>query len=317
MKPRALKPGDTVGLITPGTWVADPDRVALARHTMEFLGLKCKFGRTVGRRESSLAAAVKDRLDDLHAMFEDPDVQAVMCVRGGYGASRLLDSVDYGLIRRRPKIFMGYSDITALHLAIHQSTGMVTFHGPIVLSSFTDYTLEHFKRAIFDPRPLGRLANPPEQRAIRPRHPIRTLRAGTARGPLTGGNLSLICATMGTPWEIQTSGRILFLEDTDEQPYSMDRMLTHLRLAGKFKDIRGLVLGECANCVPREFQPSLDSPYSLGEVLDGILGDLKVPIVSGLTIGHTGDQLTLPLGVTATLDAGDGSLTIEESALSE
>jgi muramoyltetrapeptide carboxypeptidase len=317
LKPRVLRPGDTVGLVTPGTWVPDPDRVALARHTVEFLGLKWKQGRTVGRRESSLAAGVKERVADLHDMFQDPEVKAVFCVRGGYGASRLLDSIDYALLRRHPKLFIGYSDITALHLAIHQSAGLVTFHGPILLSSFPDYTLEHFRRAIFDARPLGKLTNPPEGRPIRPRHPIRTLRGGKARGPLTGGNLSLICATMGTPWEIQPDGRILFLEDTDEQPYSMDRMLTHLRLAGKFRNIRGLVLGECEGCKARDFQPSTDSPYSLGEVLDGILGDLTVPVVSGLTIGHTDDQMTLPLGVSATLDANEGSLTIEESALTE
>ena len=156
-----------------------------------------------------------------------------------------------------------------------------------------------------------------EPRAIRTKHHIRTLHPGRASGPLTGGNLSLISTTLGTPWEIQTRDRILFLEDVDEQPYSIDRMLTHLRLAGKFNDIRGLIIGECANCTPRDYKPSFESTFSLGEVLDNILGDLKVPTFHGLTVGHTDDQLTLPLGVRASMDATEGTLTIEESALTD
>lgn len=315
LKARVLKAGDTVALITPSTYVTDPDRLELARRTVEYLGLKYKMGRAVGRRDGYLAGTIKERVADLHSAFEDPDVKAVFCVRGGYGAAMLLDSIDFGLIRKNPKIFTGYSDITALHLGIHQETGLVTFHGPVTLSGFGEYTLDHFRRAVFETKPLGRLANPVEARSIRPRHRIRTIRPGTATGPLTGGNLSLISTTLGTPWEIQTKGKILFIEDVDEQPYSMDRMLTHLRLAGKFRDIAGLIIGECANCVPRDFKPSFESTFSLGEVLDNILGDLKVPVAHGLTFGHTDDQLTLPLGITATLDAGDGSLTIRESAL--
>jgi muramoyltetrapeptide carboxypeptidase len=316
-RPRALRPGDTVGLITPSTYVSDPDRLATMRRTVEYLGLKYKVGRNVGKRQGYLGGSIQERLDDLHAMFADPEVKAVMCVRGGYGTAMLLDRIDFGLIARNPKIFTGYSDITALHLGIHQQTGLVTFHGPTLLSDFSEYTLEHFRRALFEPKPLGKLSNPPETNRLRPRHPIRTIRGGTARGPLIGGNLSLISSTMGTPWEIRTEGRILFIEDGDEQPYSMDRMLTQLRLAGKFRGIRGLVIGECANCAPREFRPSFESTFSLGEVLDNILGDLPVPVVTGMTIGHTQDQLTLPLGVAASLDADAGTLTIEEAATIE
>ena len=216
------------------------------------------------------------------------------------------------LLRRNPKIFLGYSDITALHLGIHGQTGLVTLHGPVALSAFNDWTLDHFKRAVFEPRPLGVLSNPPEPRPMRPRHMTRTIRPGKASGPLIGGNLSLISTTLGTPWEIQTQGKILFLEDVDEPPYSVDRMLTHLRLAGKFNGIRGLVIGECADCVPR--RASSEGGFSLGEIYDNILGDLDVPVLSGLVIGHTDDQLTLPLGVQATLDAGAATLTIEEAA---
>lgn len=317
VKPRALRPGDTVGLITPSTYVTDPDRLWLARRTIEELGLRCKMGRFVGRREGYLGGTVRERVEDLHAMFADPEVKAVFCIRGGYGAAMLLDSIDYGLIRRNPKIFAGYSDITALHLAIHRMARLVTFHGPVVLSGLSDFTLDHFRRALFETKPLGRLANPPEPRPIRPRHPWRAVRPGRARGPLAGGNLTLISATLGTPYEIETDGRILFLEDVGEEPYSIDRMLTHLRLAGKFRNIRGLIFGECASCQPREFRPGFDSTFSTGEVVQNILGALDVPVLSGLVIGHTDDQLTLPLGVMAELDADAGTLTIAEAAVVE
>ncbi|MGB9606528.1 MAG: S66 peptidase family protein [Bryobacteraceae bacterium] len=317
VKPRALRPGDTVGLITPSTYVSDPDRLWLAQWTIEQLGLRCRMGRNVGRRDGYLAGTVRERVEDLHAMFADPEVKAVFCVRGGYGAAMLLDSIDYGLIRRNPKIFLGYSDITALHLAIHRLARLVTFHGPVALSGLSDFTIEHLRRVLFETKPLGRLANPPEARPIRPRHPWRAVRPGRARGPLVGGNLTLISTTLGTPYEIQSEGAILFLEDVGEEPYSIDRMLTHLRLAGKLRGIRGLIFGECSGCRPREFQPAFESTFSTGEVVQRILGELDVPVLSGLVIGHTDDQLTLPLGVMAELDADAGTLTIEEAAVVE
>jgi len=315
LKPKALRAGDTVALIAPSTYVSSPDALLLAQRTIEYLGLKWKMGRNVGKRDGYLGGTIEERVADLHAAFTDPEVKAVLCTRGGYGAAMLLDRIDFGLIRSHVKIFAGYSDITALHLGIHQKAGIVTFHGPIVLSEFTEYTLEHFRRALFDPHPLGVLKNPAEERPFRPKHPLRTLKGGRSTGALIGGNLTLISTTMGTPWEIQTDGKLLFLEDVDEQPYSMDRMLTQLRLAGKFRNIQGLVLGQCQDCAPREFKPAFESTLSLGEVYDNILGDLKVPVLAGLTIGHTDDQLTLPLGVRATLDAGAGTLTVEEEAL--
>lgn len=316
-KPRVLKAGDTVALITPSTSVSDPEDLLLARRTVEYFGLKPKLGRNVGKKNGYLAGTIQERVDDLHAAFSDPEVKAIFCTRGGYGAAMLLDKIDFGLIARNPKIFAGYSDITALHLGIHQKAGMVTFHGPVALSSFSDYTVEHFRRAILSSQPIGTLANPRESNPLRPRYLTRTMSGGKATGQLIGGNLTLIATTMGTPWEIQTDGKLLFLEDVDEQPYSMDRMLTQLRLAGKFRNIRGLILGQCTDCRPRDYKPSFNSTLSLGEVYDQVLGDLKVPVVSGMTIGHTSDQLTLPLGVRATLDADAATLTIEEAATKE
>jgi muramoyltetrapeptide carboxypeptidase len=312
LRPKALRAGDTVGLITPSSYVSDPDRLALAERTARYFDLVPKFGKNVRKREGYLGGTVEDRLEDLHAMFRDPEVKAVFAIRGGYGASQLLDRIDYDLIRANPKIFLGYSDITALHLAIQKRAGMVTFHGPIVLSRFTPFTQTYFRKALFETDPIGRVTNPPDSDPLRPTHMLRTVRPGTARGPLFGGNLTLIATTMGTPYEIETAGRILFLEDVDEEPYSIDRMLTQLRLAGKLDSAAGLIFGECHDCQPREFKPSYESTLSVGEVVDDILGRLRIPVLSGLTIGHTDDQLTLPLGVMSQLDADKGELTIEE-----
>jgi muramoyltetrapeptide carboxypeptidase len=315
LKPHVLESGDTVGLITPSTFVSDPDALATAERTVRYFGLKPKWGKNVRRKFGYTGGSVEERLDDLHAMFADPDVKGVFPIRGGYGSGQLLDRIDYDLIRKNPKIFVGYSDITAMHLAIQRKTGLVTFHGPVPLSGFTDYTIEHFRKALFEKQPLGTLTNPPETNELRPKHTLRTIRGGKARGRLTGGNLSLILATMGTPFEIETRGRILFLEDVDEQPYSIDRMLTNLRLAGKLQAAAGIVFGECSDCAPRDYKPSFNSTLLLGEVLDEILGGLKAPVLSGLTFGHTPDQLTLPEGVMATLDADRGELIIEETAV--
>ncbi|MBL8175567.1 MAG: LD-carboxypeptidase [Bryobacterales bacterium] len=316
IKPKALREGDTVGLITPSTFVSDPEQILLAERTLRYFQLKPRFGRNVTKKEGYVGGSVEDRVADLHDMFRDPEVKAVFCIRGGFGAAHLLESIDYGLIASNPKILLGYSDITALHLAIHRKTGLVTFHGPVVLSRFTTYTQEHFRKAVFETRPLGTLQNPPDSDPLRPAHIVRTVRPGKARGPLVGGNLTLISTTLGTPYEIDTKGKILFIEDVDEQPYSVDRMLTHLKLAGKLDQAAGIVFGECSDCRPRDFKPSFSSTFSTGEVVDRILGKLPIPVFSGLTIGHTGDQLTLPLGVMATLDAGEKKLIVEESATS-
>jgi len=315
IRPKALRAGDTVGFITPSSYVSDPDRLALAERTARYFGLVPKFARNVRKRDGYVGGSVEDRVEDIHSMFRDPEVKAVFAIRGGYGAAQLLDSIDYDLLRANPKIFLGYSDITALHLAIQKRAGLVTFHGPVVLSRFTPYTQACFRKALFETEPMGRVTNPPDSDPLRPGHVLRTVRPGNARGPLAGGNLTLISTTMGTPYEIETAGRILFLEDVDEEPYSIDRMLTQLRLAGKLNSAAGVIFGECQDCRPRDFKPSFESTLSIGEVVDRILGSLRSPVLSGLTIGHTEDQLTLPLGVLAQLDAGRGELIVEEAGV--
>lgn len=315
LRPKRLKPGDTVGLITPATPISNPDSLQRVARIVEHFGLRAKWGRHVAKKAGYFGNPIEGRLEDLHAMFRDPEVAAVLPISGGYGASQLLDKIDYDLIRRNPKVFAGYSDITALHLAIHQRTGLITFHGPNIDSRFSDYTIEHYRKALFDTKLAGAITNPAESNKLRPQHTLRAVRPGKATGRLIGGNLTLISALMGTPYEIDARGAILFLEDIGEEPYRIDRMLTQLRLAGKFDQAAGIIFGECTECTPSEFKPFIAAGFSLGESLDAILGDLKIPVLFGLTIGHTADQLTLPLGVKATLDTEKGTVMIEESAV--
>jgi len=307
---RALKESDTVGLITPGSPYLDPDTLARIKPTLSKFGLNARIGKYVGKRFTSLRDSIDSRLEDLNNMFADPDIKAVIAT-GGYGASQILNKIDYDLIRENPKIFIGFSDVTGLHLAIHKQTGLITFHGPTAFSTFNEFTAEHFKKALFSTEPLGELKNPDESDKITLQYPLRTVFPGKASGRLTGGNLSLIAATMGTPYEIETENRILFLEDVSEDSYRVDRMLTQLQLAGKLDKVKGVIWGRCRKC-----DDSLATGvFTLGEVIDNILAPLKVPVISGMMIGHTANKLTLPLGVQATLDADAQTLTITEAAL--
>jgi muramoyltetrapeptide carboxypeptidase len=240
-------------------------------------------------------------------MFSDPGIAGIFCIRGGYGSAQMLEGLDYELIRRNPKVFLGYSDITALHTAIGKKTGLVTFHGPVSLSHLTEWSQAHLKRAIFETGPIGAVKNPPEANPLRAGHTMRTVRGGSANGVLTGGNLTLLTTTMGTPYEVETAGKILLMEDIGEDIYRIDRMFTQMKLAGKLKAAAGIVVGECKDCPP----PGHDSAYSLGEVIDYLLGDLGIPVLYGLSFGHTIDQVTLPMGVMATLDADKQTLTVE------
>lgn len=311
IKPKALKAGDTVGIITPSSPILDPSNRAKIPLLLDYWGLQVKFAPHVGAR-GTFSDSIRDRVADLHAMFADREVQAIM-MQGGYGAMQILDRLDWNLIANNPKIFVGFSDITALHLAIHQKTHLITFHGPNPFSTFNEYTRNAFWRSLSQTQPLGILTNPSEDNPYRPIHPLRTVRGGRGTGTLIGGNLSLIAALMGTPFEIETAGKILFLEDIGEDTYRIDRMLVQLHLAGKFAEVRGIIWAECNRCGTNS--PNATSIYTLGEVIDGILGRIGVPVLSGMTLGHTANKLTLPLGVEATLDADAGTLEILDSGV--
>jgi muramoyltetrapeptide carboxypeptidase len=312
IKPRALRPGDTVALVAPASYTFDLWRLDDAAARIEALGLVAKFGKHVRGRRGFLSGTEEERLEDLHAAFEDPTVAAVFCLQGGYGTPRLLDRLDYDLIRANPKILIGYSDITGLHLAIGKKTGLVTFHGPNALGHWTERTIELMKKTLFVPEPIGVVTNPEEKDAMNPEYRLRTVAPGTARGRLVGGNLTLISATMGTPYEIDTRGRILLLEDIGEAPYRIDRMLVQLKLAGKLQQAAGIVFGTCTDCGTN--QSSFELSLSLSEILDELLGSLGKPVMAGLLFGHTREKATIPFLVEAELDAAARKLTLTESA---
>ena len=254
-----------------------------------------------------LAGGDEARAADLHAMFADAGVQGILCIRGGYGAMRLVDALDYDLIRRHPKVFIGYSDVTALHLALARRAGLVTFHGPMVTALAKDDggALRALLRAVTRPEPLGRIVNPPDGPMI------ETLVPGVAEGVLMGGNLALITALLGTPYLPSFEGAVLFIEDIVDHAYRLDRKLVHLRLASVLRDVVGIVVGECRlRAEPTE--PAL----TIRQILEDLVVPMGKPAIFGLACGHGAHHLTLPLGVRTRLDATRGILSLEEPAVS-
>lgn len=311
----ALEPGDTIALVAPAG-LLNRTRTEVAIKRIEEEGFKVKQYRDIYRSRGYLAGDDETRAKELMQAFADPEVSAVFPVRGGTGVTRILDSLDYGVIRRNPKILTGFSDITALHLAIQRQAGLVTFHSPNPMDGFgrtkgfTKLSSQTFWRAL-----LADSYRHSQQEGYEvlseqsERDKLSTLITGIARGQLVGGNLSLVCAVMGTPYEIETRGNILFLEDVAEAPYRIDRLLSQLRLAGKLEMLDGILLGKFSRCDAGTDEESL----SLAEVFDDYFADLGVPVLQNFPAGHSSDNVTLPLGVEVELDADHRQLTILES----
>lgn len=309
LKPKRLSEGDTVGVIVPASMVFELDSIDRGREQLEALGFRVKIGAHARGRYGNLAGRDRERAEDINAFFADPDVKGVIAFSGGWGTPRLLPYLDYDAIRRNPKVLMGFSDITGLLNAVHRKTGLVTFHGPNADSRYEPYTLENMRRVVMSAEPPGTLSNPakrPEDLIDRENR-IVVLREGVASGRLVGGNLTLVASTIGTPYEIDTDGAILFLEDTHEELYRIDRMLTQLWLAGKLERLAGFVFGRCTDC------PIEGPALSMGELLRERFG--HVPSIWGLSFGHIEKKLTLPIGVSATLDASAKTLSITEAAV--
>ncbi len=317
LRPRRLAPGQTVGIVAPSAAPNEPERIRYAIETVESLGFKVKAGAHVFDRDGYLAGSDAARAADLNEMFADDGVDAIWCVRGGYGAMRLLPALDYALIQRKPKALIGFSDITTLHMAIHRHAGLVTFHGPVAWRAFTPYTLGELRRALWSADTPARLGAPPpfEQRAgqVDWENRVTRLVPGKARGRLLGGNLCLMAHLCGTPYFPDLHGAILFLEDVEEPYYRIDRFLTQLWLSGGLAGVAGVAFGKFTNCEP---SPFFLQNRPLEEILAERFRALGVPTVSGLMIGHVEDQTTLPVGCLAELDADAGTLTLLEPGVS-
>lgn len=304
MKAKRLEAGDTIGMVAPAG-PADRSKVERAIEHLIEMGYKVKAGKSVYSRRGYLAGEDELRAYDINNMFADDEVNAVFCLRGGYGSQRILDMVDYRTIRDNPKIFMGYSDITALLNAIYQKCELITFHGPMggdFAGGLEKHTKRAMKSALESIDPIGEVPNPEMPEVVS---------EGKGKGALVGGNLSIVAASLGTPYEINTKGRILLLEDVFEEPYSIDRMLTQLRLAGKFRDAAGIVLGDWGSSEPEEQGKSL----SLEEVFEDVFKDMGKPVLKGLKIGHCKPNITVPIGAEVSLDTGTITFCILEPAV--
>jgi muramoyltetrapeptide carboxypeptidase len=312
VKPARLKEGDTVGLVMPSFAQWDPDPLDILLDTLKALGLKARLGKHLLDRRGYFAGRDEDRAADLNAMFADPGVDAIHCVRGGWGAARLLPLLNWNTIARNPKILVGYSDITALLLAIHARTGLVTFHGPVGASTWNAFNVDWMRRVLWNGE-AAVFANAKEtsDTLVPVKNRTRVITPGKARGRLLGGNLTVFTTIVGSGFLPDFSDCILFLEDVEEAPYSLDRMLTQLKLAGILSQAKGVVWGTCDGCSPGEGFGSLTIP----DILDDHVKTLGVPAYSGAMIGHVDRQFTLPLGVQVELDADAGTITMLESAI--
>jgi muramoyltetrapeptide carboxypeptidase len=299
IKPPALQPGDTIGIIAPASNIKR-ESLEAGCEALRRLGYKPVYLESILEKNLYFAGSVERRARELQEMFTRDDVRAIVCARGGYGANYLLDTLDLENIRAHPKIFVGYSDITTLLTYILDSVGLVTFHGPMVTKDFS-------RSDGIDPG-SWRLALSGAYDWVLdlgPQSGVKPLADGAAQGVLYGGCLSMLVASLGTPYEIRTAGTILFIEDMAEKPYQIDRMLMQLKLAGKFDGVRGIVFGEMLDC----FQ-STDQGYTLEEIILRIVGDFGIPVVSGLRSGHVShENVTLPIGVRAELQVSGAHMS--------
>lgn len=313
IKPARLRPGDLVGIIAPSGHTSD-SAMAKALANVEALGLRARFGDNIGYVYGNYAGTVEQRLADLHAMFADPDIKAIWTIRGGSGAIALLDRLDYKLIRANPKILLGYSDITCLHLALLRHAGLVTFHGPVASSTLSDYSAGQLRQVLMQPQDrytIAMSAENAEKALTEPAYALRTVHAGLASGRLIGGNLSMVAALAGTPYEADFRDAILYLEDVNEEPYRIDRWMQQLYLNQGLRHAAAVVLGIFENCEA----PEGESALTLDETLDQHLLPLTRPAVAGYSIGHIRHQCTLPVGIRARLDTQAQTLTLLEPAV--
>lgn len=315
VKPGRLHPGDLVGIIAPASPPPDPKAIDRVLGQVENLGFKPQLGRHARARHGFLAGSDRERAGDLMGMFSNSRVKGIICVRGGYGTARILGQLDYGVIRANPKVFAGYSDITSLHCAILEKSGMVTFHSPMLneglgRADFPRFSVQAFLRAVCEDAPIGSIcAEFPKK------NQIRIVRRGVTEGRLIGGNLSVLMTTLGTPYQPRFRDRILFIEDIGEAPYRLDRMLTHLLNAGLLQQVAGIAVGVNCNCEDARGTKSSEYRQSSDDVFYERLRPLGVPVVTGLPFGHQPVNATIPIGLKARLDAARGDLVILESAV--
>lgn len=301
-KPPALRPGDTIGIVAPASNIGK-EQLYAGCQALKSLGYKPFYFDSIFDKDIYFAGSISRRSSELQEMFERDDVRAIVCARGGYGSNYLLQTLDLENIKAHPKIFVGYSDLTSVLTYLADAGGLVTFHGPMAARDFAlaeGVDLNSWKAALSGASGWTLEVNPEVQPVVK----------GNGQGILYGGCLSILVASLGTPYEIRTAGTILFLEDIAAKPYQIDRMLMHLKLAGKLEGVRGIVFGEMLNCVQNQ-KSTEEQGYSLEEVIRRIVGELGIPVAYGLRSGHVSrGNITLPIGVEAALEVGSNQVQL-------
>lgn len=314
LKPPRLRPGDTVGLVKPAAFLADEFDLQLALEAVTAMGLIPKPAPHLLARHGYLAGKDEERAADVNTMYADDSVRAVFAVRGGWGSARILPYLNFDLIRANPKLLVGFSDITALHMAFAARAGFPTIHGPNAGSPWGKLSWNSFRNLVFEGRvPAYRNPKATEDRLVQRVWRTQTIRPGKAVGRLLGGNLTVLTALLGTPYLPSFDGAILFLEDVDEAEYRIDRMLTQLALAGVLRRVAGVVFGQCTNC--RASGPSYGG-FTVSQVLRHHLQPLGVPAYQGALFGHVDDQFSIPVGAHAEINATEGVIRLLESPVS-
>jgi muramoyltetrapeptide carboxypeptidase len=314
IKPARLKPGSVVGIISPAGATFVRENVDIVRDAVRGLGLEPKLAPHVLDRYGYLAGIDRDRAADVNQFFADSEVAALLPITGGWGSSRILPYLDYELIRKNPKIIIGFSDITALILGITARTNLVTFHGPNGFSSWNPEQTAYFRRILFAGESIefkNLTDGSDADRLMQVKYRIQTIHPGRAKGRLFGGNLSVLSAIVGSSYLPNMDGAILFLEDIGENIYRLDRMMTQLKLAGIFDKLAGFIFGQCPNCTPDADYGSL----TLEEVIWNHIQPLKIPAWYGAAIGHIDTIMTLPIGIEVEIDATAGTIQMLEAAV--
>lgn len=308
--PKAIKKGDVLGLISPSAATADRMQFTYAKEALEALGFQVKLGQNLKNRRGHLAGTDQERAKDLNDMFADNEVKAIICIRGGSGAARILPLINYKLIERNPKPLMGYSDITALHCAIQSQTGLISFHGPNGSGSWNSFNVDQFERLFFE-KELITYQNISEETddLVTKSNRIQTINSGIAEGKLLGGNLTVLTSISGSPYYPDFTDSILFIEDINEDPYKVDRMMSTLKLNRTLSKVKGVIFGQCNDCEPGGGYGSL----SIDQVMDDYLIPLKVPAFTGAMIGHIPKQFILPIGAKVEMDADQGTFKLKQA----
>lgn len=312
--PPTLQPGDTVAITAPSSPVSASVLESSIR-SIEFLGMKALVMESCRQQHGYLAGTDRQRASDINTAFADPEVRGIFCLRGGFGATRILPLLDFDSIRKAPKIFTGYSDITALHVAFNQLCGFITFHGPMPNTKYhhmDPFSLKSLRQYLFSGIPRTPVSNPPGE-------PIHVLHPGKASGLLTGGNISLLAGTLGSPYEIDTRGKILFLEEVGERPYRLDKALTALALAGKFRDCSGIILGTFAECEEPEDPDTVpastviaQNTLELTDIFQEVILPFEKPTLLNFRAGHIYPQSTLPFGASVSFHTDYPALSFSQ-----